>query len=419
MPSFKLYNRNIGVILSLLMLFNLLLVFIFDNYLVIATVFVIGLCRLVYDRFDFLKPSSGFLLPWILLFIFLNLPITTYSREIDSLTLKLMCIPVSLSVIISTEFIRLKNGISKAVAVVFAKNKYNILLFVGLILFMINFLASGFLPLINSIQTGNSDYFDYGVKGLNGMFYAYANALCLLSYMLYLDTNKKKYIVHVGIIMLIFLLCLTRQNIISAVTEIFILHSFKRGLISKKKMLIYVSILLFAFGALGELRSGDIKGIMGLKEEFFWLPTAFIWVYSYGFFNLLNLDNLVTSKIFGIFDGSSTSNLIPSFFRPKFESQPDLLEVINFNISSYLNPILRDWGFSGVFIFTVIVVFLTVKSYQYAKNYSSFKSIGIYCVLLFCALFSFFINFWFYLPIIFQIPFILIFNNYVFRNAKK
>ncbi|UKT63248.1 O-antigen polymerase [Pedobacter mucosus] len=419
MDNVIITKRYIGAVLSFLMLLNIILVANFDNYFFVISVFLLGSFKLINDKFDFLKPSSGFLFPWILLFIFLNLNITIYTRAVDPLTLRLMCVPVSLSVIISSDFFNLTRKALVFPKIVINQTKYNYILLIGLGLFLINFLASGFLPLINSIQTGQSDYFDYGIKGLNGMFYAYANAFCLLAYALYLDTSNKKYLMHLIITVFIFLLCLTRQNIISAITEIFILHSFKRGLISKKKMLLYVGLLLFAFGAMGELRSGDIKEIMGLRKDYFWLPTSFIWVYSYGFFNVLNLDNLVTSKAFGLFDNSSISFLLPSFLRPKFEAQPDLLEVINFNISSYINPILRDWGYYGTIVFTGIIMFFTVKSYQAAKNHANFKSISIYCVLLFCALFSFFINFWFYLPIIFQIPFLILFNKYVFKYEKN
>lgn len=418
MYKLKQKRESIGIILAILMSINLLLVLAFDNYGLVISIYVLGLSRLIFDRFDFLKPSSGFVLPWILLFLFLNLPITIYSRGVEHLTLRLMCLPVAFSVIFAPEFFSIKKKLNLPTVIGFDKSWYNIFMFIGLGLFFINFLASGFLPLINSIQTGKSDYFDYGIKGLNGMFYAYANAFSLLAYSLYLDTSKKKYLYHVLLTMFIFLLCLTRQNLISVVTEIFILHSFKRGLISKGKILFYVAIVLFVFGALGELRSGDIKEIMGLKKEFYWLPTAFIWVYSYGFFNVLNLDNIITSKDFGFMDGSSLATLLPSFLRPSYEPKMEILEVINFNIASYITPILYDWGYRGVILFTSIVTFLTLLSYRYAKNYDNFKSISIYCVMLFCALFSFFINFWFYLPIIFQIPFLIIFNKYVFKKSK-
>jgi oligosaccharide repeat unit polymerase len=419
MNRLVLSKQNIGGMLSLVMFVNLILVLCFDNYSFVVSVFVLGFLRIIHDDFDFLKPSSGFLFPWILLFIFINLDITIYTRPIDVMTLKLMCLPVSLCVIISSEYFYLKVKDESNTPLSLIESRYNLFLLLGLFLFLVNAIASGFLPLINAILTGDSNYLEYGVKGLNGMFYAYANALCLLSYVLFLDTSNKKYLFHFGAILFIFLLCLTRQNLISAFVEVFIVHSLKRGNIPKKKLLIYVGIMLVAFGALGELRSGDIKGIMGLRTNFYWLPNSFIWVYSYGFFNVLNLDNLVTSKAIGLFDMSSVSSLLPSILRPKYEDTIDQLEVVNFNISSYLNPVLKDLGFKGVVVFTTVVVFLTALSYKFVKNYPSFKSISIYSVMLFCALFSFFINFWFYLPIIFQIPFLLMFNHYVFRSEKN
>jgi len=119
---------------------------------------------------------------------------------------------------------------------------------------------------------------------------------------------------------------------------------------------------------------------------------------------------LVHSGYFSLFNGSSLASLIPSFLRPEFEGGTNL-EVVNFTISSYINPIFQDIGYYGLIVFTGCVIAFTVSFYKKAVAYKNFRAISIYSVLAFCAFFSFFVNFWFYLPIIFQIPFLIIFNK--------
>jgi oligosaccharide repeat unit polymerase len=404
------------IFLAILIFFVVFAFFFISSDLVIVFIFFIGFLSIAIDGFSYYKPSVAFILPWLILFIFQKLPITDYTRPIDFLTLKLISLPIIFTVI----FNPLINTVSSNVTVKnfpnIHKKKFFFFFSIGVLLFLANLIYSGYLPLISSILTGKSDYLNYGIKGVNGLFYAYINAFAVLSYFLYLKKGENKFLIIVILIFLAFILCLTRQNIISLLLEILILHTFFKKPIKPRKILISVLVVLILFGIAGNLRSGDIKELMGLKKEFYWLPNSFIWVYSYGFFNILNLDNLVISKDISLLNGSSVAALLPSFLRPEFDDGFDLLEVINFTISSYINPILKDLGVKGVIFFTIIVVGFTFKSYKIAKIKNDFQSVGIFSVLFFCAFFSFFVNFWFYLPIISQIPFIMLFNKLILKK---
>ncbi|WP_168187495.1 O-antigen polymerase [Pedobacter sp. G11] len=370
---------------------------------------------MAYNKIKYYKPNFAFLAPWILLYLFQLLPITHYNRELDPITIQLITLPLAMSLIfLPNRSIQKRFEIRSLKR--FKQYKYNLALIVCYALFLVNFAFSGFLPFIRLIISGDSNYFDYGIKGLNGLFYAYANAFGVLSYYIFIHEKRKKYLYVILSIFVIFLLCMTRQNIISLIVEIAILHSICAKPINNFKLATYIIILLIGFGILGESRSGDIREIMGLKPEFYWLPNSFIWIYSYFFFNVLNLDNIVTSGHYALFDLSSLNSLLPSFLRGNPSDDLSSLEVVNFTISSYIQPIFIDFGFWGVLIITLVVVYLTVKAYEIAMKRKNFQAIGIYVVLFFCASFSFFINFWFYLPIIFQIPFILLLNKFIIKN---
>lgn len=406
------YKNNLIVLISILLSILMIVMFFVDSKIIIDVIFVIAFLKiLIIDKITYYKPSVSFVLPWMVLYLFQKINITIYSRDIDFLTWKLITIPVLLSSIISPEFFKSAKVKNEDSDFFFNPKMFNYALVGCYLLFFANVIYSGFIPMIQLVKTGDSNYMDYGIKGVNGLFYAYSNAFGLLCYYIYLETKDKRFLYYLGSIFLVFILCITRQNIISLIFEIVILYTFKVKPLNVKRISIYIVCLILGFSFIGDLRSGDIKDLIGLKPQYSWIPVSFIWIYSYGFFNILNLDNLVHSGSFALFNGSSLSSLIPSFLRPDYGDSSDLLEVTNFTISSYINPIFQDVGFYGVIVFTGLVITYTVSYYQKAISDKRFKTISIYSVLAFCAFFSFFVNFWFYLPIIFQIPFLVVFNN--------
>lgn len=410
-----MFDKRLIITISTVLTILMVLLLFVESKLIVDIVFIIALLKLIIvDKFKYYNPSVSFIVPWIVLYSFQKMSITIYSRDIDFMTWKLMAIPVLLSSIIAPDYFKFRSSANAVNEASINDKMFKYAYIICYALFFANVVYSGYLPLVSLLKDGNSDYMDYGIKGINGLFYAYSNAFGLLCYYLYNKTKDRKYLYFLLSIFFIFLVCITRQNIISLVFEILIVHTIQIGPINIKRVMLYGLGLILLFSILGQLRSGDIKELVGLKDEYYWIPTAFLWIYSYGFFNILNLDNLVHDGYYGLFDGSSLSSLIPSFLRPDYGDSSSLLEVSNFTISSYINPIFQDFGYYGVMIFTLITVVLTVINYKKAITVKSFRAISIYSVLFFCALFSFFVNFWFYLPIIFQIPFLIIFNKKIF-----
>jgi oligosaccharide repeat unit polymerase len=409
-----MFRKKLIIFISILLSILTILLFFVNSKVIVDAIFITAFLKiLIIDKFSYYKPSVTFILPWIVLYAFQKINITIYARDIDFLTWKLISVPVALSTIIAPEFFSVKQIEKESNQFLINTKMFNYALFICCLLFFANYIYSGYLPLIQLLKTGDSGYENYGIKGVNGLFYAYSNAFGLLCYYMYLETRDKKFLFYLGAIFLVFILCVTRQNMISLMFEILILYTFKKKPINIKSLLIFLTCLILGFGFLGELRSGDIKDLVGLKPQYSWIPVSFIWIYSYGFFNILNLDNLVHSGYFALFNGSSLASLVPSFLRPDFESNGSL-EVSNFTISSYINPVFQDVGYFGLIIFTGIVIIFTVKFYKMANINRNFKEISIYSVLAFCACFSFFVNFWFYLPIIFQIPFLIMFSKMIF-----
>jgi oligosaccharide repeat unit polymerase len=406
-----LFNSNQRfAILFIITIYVLLGTFYFYSDVNKYVVFFLGFISLIVNGNDYRTPTVAALSSWMVVYSFLFLPISSFYREIGELTHFLISVPILLPAVFVyfTKSARLKQ-ISSEITIRFSW----IIIFciIGLFLFFANVAYSGFVPLLSGIFTGSTRYTEYGIKGVNGLFYAFANAFALLAYYNFLVDKRKLYLIIVIVIAFIFALCVTRQNLISLVVELFIMRSFIRPPVKLGRTFVIAILIVFLFGWFGELRTGSIKELVGIYPEYYWVPEAFIWVYAYGFFNILNLDRLVESGYYGYFNGSSFERLIPSFLRPDIDMQSEGLELINFTISSYINPVFKDLSFGGFLIFSFIIFSITYYRYKRAVETRTFYTISLYAVLYFCLLFSFFVNFWVYLPIIFQIPFLYLFKR--------
>jgi len=189
-------RTNLIILISSIMLILMILLFFINNKIIVDAIFFIAFLKiLIIDGIKYYKPSVSFVLPWIVLYLFQKINITIYAREIDFLTWKLISVPVLLSTIIAPEFFTIPSKIEIS-TFYFDPKLFKYALFMCYALFFANFIYSGYVPLIQLIKTGDSNYMDYGIKGVNGLFYAYSNAFGLLCYYLYLETKNRKFLYY-------------------------------------------------------------------------------------------------------------------------------------------------------------------------------------------------------------------------------
>lgn len=398
----------------------LIFVSIFSESPLQISIFLLFVMVLVlfHYRFEILNVWVAFSVPWLLIIAFSLLPLSEYSREIniDTLQIIVTIVAIGLFVLPSSSRILDRNSQKK-----YAVNK-NVFLYFFLFylaLSILNIVLAGYVPLIKSFLTGESSYMEFGVKGLYGFYNAFANAFGLTAFYLWVTRGDKFYALVFFTVLMFFLLFMTRQNIMSILVEAFVVYNFTVRKFSFMKVAAIGVITILCFGILGDIRIGiDIKDLARIKEEFLWLPSAVVWLYSYSYFNILNLDNVVVRYQIPTMDFSSLATLIPSFLRPSFDGVENILEISSFTVGSFILPIYRDLGFS-IFIL-VFVIFCLFTRYYYnrfrAKN--SYEDVCSYSVVYFCFLFSFFENFWFYLPVIFQLFFIQLFRISFLRGAS-
>lgn len=295
------------------------------------------------------------------------------------------------------------------------RKKIDLIFFIYLALSIVNIVLAGYVPLISLVLTGNSRYLEFGVSGIYGFYNAFANAAGILFFFGYLTLRKRKYLFYYLIVMVFFVVFITRHNVLSLLIETFIIYSIYKRPLRLAKVAAFTVLVLLAFSFAGETRSGDIKGIAEIRTEYSWIPAMVIWPYSYLYLNIVNLDNLINQTAAPYFDGSSFARLVPRVFRPTYEHEY-YLEKANFTVSSALGELYADMGVYSVVAFAFVFACLTYGFYRKAFSTKRFFYSASYSVLFFCAFGSFFVNFWFFLPIIFQIPLFYLFDKYVFAK---
>ena len=200
----------------------------------------------------------------------------------------------------------------------------------------------------------------------------------------------------------------TRQNLITLIVEAFVIRSLAVKRLSRTTAVWCVAAAVTAFSLLGSIRSGDVKEIFGVQENYMWVPAGVIWVYAYSYFNALNIDNMITLSGAPFFDGFMLQTLLPSVVRPESRHET-FVEVAAAAASSYIYPVYMDIG-KGVVVWTGILGLITAGAYRRALQRRRFIDVANYSCLFFCALLSFFTDFWLYLPVIFQLFFFRVFH---------
>ncbi len=391
----------------------------------LAMIFVIA-CVLfeviAYRRLDYLDPFVVFCLPWILILVFSLIPLSDYAITLHRETDRLVILAILAALLVTSP-----NLPARQQTLGWKKPRPSLLrpkfvlhcldaIFVSLT--VLNVLIAGYVPLIRGILTGDTGYLDFGVHGLYGVYLAFANAWGILHLVLYLRTRRLTHILRFVLVIVIFILFVTRQNLLSLTVESVIVFSLLRNRLKVRTLAIALLTAGVLFSIAGSFRSGDIKSLAKVRPEYLWVPAPVIWLYSYSFFNIANVNNLMFSSNAPFYDGSSLSQLIPSFLRPTYDT-PSYLEVSNFTVSSYLYPMYQDLGVAGIVLLTMVALWVAQRQRRAFYARASLFRLGTFATLYFCSAFSFFVNFWFYLPVIFQIVFFAMMSNLAERSVQS
>lgn len=388
------------------------------DQLSIALAIPLALALVLVYRLDLTNAWVAFTVPWLAVLFFSTLDLSDFSRQVSPQTVAVIAAGLVIGLMLIPPTVPRPIGFEKRPV---RKRAFRALFLVFIAFTAVNVALAGYVPLIQALTTGDSGYMDFGVKGLYGLYNAFSNAFGLTAFYFWRRDGDRAYRNAFLTVVCVFVLFVTRQNLVSLVIECFVVQNLCMRRSSRTVIALAAAAALTIFGVIGDIRIGtDIAEVAQIKESAAWLPSSVVWLYSYSYFNILNLDNTVATFVQPALDGTSLTQLLPSFVRPEGGvDDANLIEVAAFNVTSYASPIIRDFGAGGVVAVVALFALLTRRSLLATQRRSSFLATASYAVLYFCFAFSFFVNFWFYLPIIFQPVFLWMFSKALLRRPRQ
>ncbi len=377
-------------------------------------------------KLDYLNPAVAYLAPWLTIMFFSTVPISQFSRDLGLGTARILLTMVfTWLVAVSGAPVNRGSGAAALELDEEPQPEFSSGFGAGIfVAFMIlyafaalNVVVSGYIPLFALFGGGRSGYAEFGIPSVYGAFLAYSNALGCLAFYANLRTGRRVYLLLFLSVLAMQLVFVTRQNMATLLVEAFVIRCIAVGRISGLKIVALLAAGLVGFALIGELRSGGIRDLIRVEPEYLWMPASLLWLYAYSYFNILNLDNMITQSGAPFFDGGMWATLLPSVLRPDIDTS-SYLEVASMTVSSYAYPVYMDVGPVGLMLFTALLGFLTARAYRRALQGRRFIDLAVYACLFYCASMSFFTNFWLYLPVIFQLVFFWLFHRLLFARDR-
>lgn len=279
---------------------------------------------------------------------------------------------------------------------------------IAIIIFIIEIIYSQGVPLIWKLIGSSKTYFDFGIPSINGALYGLI--IFLGTYSIVTKTKDRYLYLLIGI------LIISRQIILSIIIQsIVCLLLPKKWKISKTKLVILIIVVVIGFGIFGNFRSGSstMDRLFNAKEQYENIPTTVKWIYSYMTFSITNFDNLVGMTNGAVNYGASIlSEILPTVIRQIVNIKPNYtpyyLELINFNVSTYLPAIYLDFGPIGIYIFNILIGAIASILYYNVQRTNENKDTFYYSIIVHNIFLLFFVNMFLHLPIMVQFVYIFI-----------
>jgi oligosaccharide repeat unit polymerase len=388
----------------------------------VGIVMIIGLLVMQF-RLDYRHPAVVFAAPWAVILALASVDLSLFARPLSLTTSYMLLAGVFLAFF--TASLRMtpprQDDASACPTTLVSTGRLHNCVMAGLAGFIalsaLQIAISGYVPLIRGVMTGYSYYLTWGLSGVTGFYFAFGNTTATLAFIAWLLMKRRAYLLITLGIIVFYIMLVSRYNVICILVQCFAVFIVLRRRFRLTTVAGTVAALLFLFGLAGEWRSGDIKELAQVRNEYQWVPTAVVWFYSYSYFSVLNLDNAVTSPETPFYDGSAFTDILPNVLRPEYD-HPDFLEIPIFNVATAYSPLYIDVGLWGALLIVAVMMGCSAKAFRGASQHPTLCNVGIYAVLYFAAMISFFISAWGYLPVMFQIPLFVIADRLVSTRLR-
>jgi len=211
--------------------------------------------------------------------------------------------------------------------------------------FVLDIAYAGGIPIVMVSSATGYDYSDFGIPTFHVVIMTFSQAYAIIKFSDYIYSKKIVYLFEVSSVILYYLLIINRGAILFTLTSIIFLIVIK---IKKIKIIYIVSSFLFilaalyAFGLIGETRSGDVIDEIGAPTYEFkesGVPQPFFWAYIYSTSPIANLQNTINlqEKNNYNFSGFITYELLPDFISKHLASLINQKRTDFYRITTALN----------------------------------------------------------------------------------
>lgn len=368
-----------------------------------------------------INPLVLFLTVWSIVFILFSLQLSRWLIDLDP-TFVLMALATAGSAVLGYIFAHMVapkprwmtlgspteqyDGVLRVVKVLFG---------IMSIIFPIEVIVSGGMPIFWLLTGSPKSYVDYGIPTLHGFF----NALLLfegtLSFWLITTQRGSRLVKFIFVMCLLLpIAAITRQVVMSLLTQCFVV--FMGARLGQRPIkfariagVVLSALLLFSLIGIVRTSSAAFRQQIAYTPGYEWVPVAFMWPYMYFTTPLNNFAYLTTLDLNPTLGYSSFSSLTPTVIRELIwgEKTKAVLVVETFNVTSYASPLYLDFGWAGVLLFTFTLMFCAVVVFRRLRRTNSLYYLLLLAILNHTIILSFFFNFLLTWGVVFQ--FVLIF----------
>lgn len=278
---------------------------------------------------------------------------------------------------------------------------------------------AGYIPLISMAMGKSVSQFSFGIPSVHGFVLAFGCLLVASNYYDYICFKDKKSLGFVFLIILVFILLVTRKMIIISFIQIGIIYLLTKKIKPKVLVIVLLSVLFVfvLFGYIGDIRTGR-ELFMQLSRPNFsypeWLPSGFMWAYIYIVTPIVNLTNAIH---LGQVDSNFNflCSLLPKVARGALECLVTDEDAFSrsfqisgaFNVGSGYIEIFLSQGILGMVVFSFIHGLISSSVYsRLSQNKSNVLLFSVVCQINLLLIFG---NGYLNLNVLAQIPMILIF----------
>lgn len=290
-----------------------------------------------------------------------------------------------------------------------AKRKIFYLWFFLLFLTLVEFVYSGYVPVISYLKGVSVSHFAFGIPTVHGLVIAGHLFFSIIGALAFLLTRKKIYLLFFFTAFMVGVLVVSRKVFMVSSTEVLVMTLMLNKITLKQilKSLLGCVFLVIIFGLIGSLRTGNdvIERYGGMNSSFTDKVPGVAWVYLYlttPTHNLVYATRHVNHEANPAFT-RTLAKLVPSVITRALggstENQSDRyaikaeqrywLESPVFNVStSFIEPYI-DMGWKGVIFF---ILFISIGSSIVYRKASGIFWMSSNCILCSAAILSIYSN---------------------------